>query len=63
MKENKIHKTADRAPAFPCYLWHAENETYIYATNASVFLPKWQAMYPFWHEDQADWPSDEPPKQ
>ncbi len=61
MKINRIHKTAERPPDFPCYLWHAENRTYILAYSAEVFLDGWEPMYPYWHENDRDWPEEQPP--
>lgn len=60
MKINRIHKTADRAPQFPCYLWHAEERCYIFAYTSEVFLDGWESIYPYWHEGQPEWPTDEP---
>lgn len=61
MNINRIHKTASRPPKFPCYLWHAENRCYVLAFNAGAFLDGWESSYPYWHERQSEWPTDEPP--
>lgn len=60
MKENRIHKTAERPPQFPCYVWHAEEKTYIYAWAATAFHEGWESAYTYWHEDQPAWPTEEP---
>jgi hypothetical protein len=49
-------KLADSKPQFPCYLWHLEEETWIFASSEDAFVEGWEFSYSHWHPAQAEWP-------